>query len=673
MKKFYSLLVFIIALSVAVNGQIYIEESFNDSEMPPDGWSLDGYENQWGVSGSTYSGGEAPEGRYARTTATGTTRFISPEIDLTGETTVMFSFRHVVFDRNSTDYSVGVATRSGGGDWNTVWEIFPSDDVGPELKLIAFDNEDVGADDFQFCFFIDGNLNNLSYWFMDDIKLFIPFALDAEMIEITMTDQVYNADEVTGTLKNVGQNEITELEIKWQVPGEDVHTTTITDISVAPAELYDFTCSDLFFFPPGDYELEVWVTKINGEDDMNPNDNMAAKEITVLDGLSVYRVPFFEEFTASTCPPCYSFNLGFVPWCEEHADEIALLKYQMNWPGAGDPYYTAEGGVRKSYYGVSGVPDLFGNGGDVSTSVPAVENFFNQASQLPGFISIAGSYSIEGTVINIDANILPYQDFPTLRLYVAVFEWLTTGNVGTNGETEFENVMMKMVPNASGTDVDLNNMEIYEFSESVDLASTFVEEYDDLGVVFFLQNYSTREIHQSAYGLEDYEYSSDARLSEIRVNNIPIEGFDPDVTGYTVELPEGVTEIMPVTASPMAGDPVITYEYPDVVPGEVIISVRAEDLTTTNTYTVMLTLYTDIEESYQQSVSIYPNPTAGLLNVAGADNATISVFNISGQLVSEISSLRGNTINLSALPNGMYLVKIQKGETIITKKVSLNK
>jgi len=195
MKKLYSLLVFIIALSVSVNGQIYIEESFNESEMPPDGWSLDGYENQWGVSNSTYSGGEAPEGRYARTTANGTTRFISPEVDLTGETTVMFSFRHIVFDKNSTDYSVGVATRSGGGDWNTVWEIFPSDDIGPEIKLIAFDNEDVGADDFQFCFFIDGNLNNLSYWFMDDIKLFIPFALDAEMIEITMTDQVYNAAE----------------------------------------------------------------------------------------------------------------------------------------------------------------------------------------------------------------------------------------------------------------------------------------------------------------------------------------------------------------------------------------------------------------------------------------------------------------------------------------------
>ena len=49
--------------------------------------------------------------------------------------------------------------------------------------MIAFDNEDVGAEDFQFCFFINGNLNNLSYWFMDDIKLFIPFALDAEMIE----------------------------------------------------------------------------------------------------------------------------------------------------------------------------------------------------------------------------------------------------------------------------------------------------------------------------------------------------------------------------------------------------------------------------------------------------------------------------------------------------------
>ena len=84
MKKIYFLFSLLISLAITVNAQIYIEETFEDSEMPPAGWSLDGYENQWGISNSTYSGGTAPEGRFARTTATGTTRLISPEIDLTG-------------------------------------------------------------------------------------------------------------------------------------------------------------------------------------------------------------------------------------------------------------------------------------------------------------------------------------------------------------------------------------------------------------------------------------------------------------------------------------------------------------------------------------------------------------------------------------------------------------
>jgi len=365
MKKIYFLFAFIIGLSVAVNGQIYVEEDFESLSMPPDGWSLQGYANQWGISGSVYAGGTAPEARFTHITATSTTRFISPEVDLSGQSSVMLGFNQKLFDNLGTGYSIGIATRSGGGDWNIAWEAFPTDDIGPESKLISIDNDDVGLSDFQFCFFADGNLNALSYWYLDDIKLFVPLQIDAEMVEITMTDQVYNAGEVTGTIKNVGQNNITELEIKWQVPDEEVHTTTITDLMVAPTELYDFTCSDLFFFPPGEYELEVWIAKTNGEDDMNPDDNSATKEITVLDGLSIYRVPFFEEFTASTCGPCASFNSQFVPWCEENADQIALLKYQMNWPSPGDIYYTAEGGVRKSYYGVSGVPDLFGNGGAV--------------------------------------------------------------------------------------------------------------------------------------------------------------------------------------------------------------------------------------------------------------------------------------------------------------------
>ena len=34
----------------------------------------------------------------------------------------------------------------------------------------------------------------------------------------------------------------------------------------------------------------------------------------------------------------------------------------MNWPGNGDPYYTEEGGTRRFYYGVDGVPMAFLDG-----------------------------------------------------------------------------------------------------------------------------------------------------------------------------------------------------------------------------------------------------------------------------------------------------------------------
>ena len=96
MKKLRLVLALLISISFSLNAQIYIEETFDNSQMPPTGWSIDDYENQWGISGTDHSGGVAPEGRYSRIAGTGTTRLISPEVDLTGETVVMFSFKHMV-------------------------------------------------------------------------------------------------------------------------------------------------------------------------------------------------------------------------------------------------------------------------------------------------------------------------------------------------------------------------------------------------------------------------------------------------------------------------------------------------------------------------------------------------------------------------------------------------
>lgn len=149
------------------------------------------------------------------------------------------------------------------------------------------------------------------------------------------------------------------------------------------------------------------------------------------------------------------------------------------------------------YYGINSVPSLVLDGTQITTNSSVVINAFQNALQVPAFVDISGNYEVEGDNIIIEGSVMPYTDFSSARLHVVVIESVTYGNVGGNGETEFHYVMHKMLPNAQGTTVSLTANEAYEFSHNFDMSNTNVEEMDDLMVVVFLQNHSTKEVHQS--------------------------------------------------------------------------------------------------------------------------------------------------------------------------------
>ena len=74
--------------------------------------------------------------------------------------------------------------------------------------------------------------------------------------------------------------------------------------------------------------------------------------------------------------------------------------------------------------------------------------------------------------------------------------------------------------------------------------------------------------------------------------------------------------------------------------------------------------FDNIDEISEYELTVYPNPTKGIVNIV-SDNAVISaeIVDLSGRTVA-ISS--GNTIDVSALPNGFYGLKIntEKGPAI---------
>ena len=68
-------------------------------------------------------------------------------------------------------------------------------------------------------------------------------------------------------------------------------------------------------------------------------------------------------------------------------------------------------------------------------------------------------------------------------------------------------------------------------------------------------------------------------------------------------------------------------------------------------------------------VSIFPNPANTVLNISNADNATVEVFNVLGQVMMTRSNISVNeTLDVSNLAIGTYLVKINDGVSVSTKK-----
>jgi hypothetical protein len=276
--------------------------------------------------------------------------------------------------------------------------------------------------------------------------------------------------------------------------------------------------------------------------------------------------------------------------------------------------------------------------------------------------------------MDITTTILPYASFSDVSVYIVVFEYITTQNVGSNGETQFEHVMMKMVPNAYGTSTDLVDRQPFTISESVDLDGTNVEEWDDLGVAIFIQDMGNKEIYQSEYSVENATYATEARLSSILVDGEEIPDFDPDTYSYDVALAPGTVEVPVVEAVLMDVNGAKIIIPATEIPGTTTIDSYGEDLATHLTYEVNFAIGTGIGDEAFEAVKVYPNPTTGKLFLKGVEGSDIKVYSVTGSLVADVKDFSTNTIDLSGQQPGVYYVSIiLEDKTVVTKKISLLK
>lgn len=81
----------------------------------------------------------------------------------------------------------------------------------------------------------------------------------------------------------------------------------------------------------------------------------------------------------------------------------------------------------------------------------------------------------------------------------------------------------------------------------------------------------------------------------------------------------------------------------------------------------LITGLVDIETS--TDIKTYPNPTTGLINIKGANNANIAIYNISGSVLANYNNFSGSQLDLSDMDTGIYFIKVFSHDQIITSKL----
>ena len=662
-----------ILMSVSVFAQTrttFISEHF-DSSSAPSGWQVMGAgTSNWGISATQNAGGEANELVLVWSPQfNGTSRMVMPAVDLTGVSSVVFSFKHAL-DNYSGGHTLGVATSSDGGNtWNVGWQqTYSSSNAWTVTESIT--TADMGNSNVNFCIFYTGNSYNINNWYFDDIEVFSMENLDLALNSINMNSTMGAGNaNVTFTVQNKGVETINQFKMGYQI-NEEEPVEEIFDISLSSLDVQQISFAELASLTPGSYNITVSIMEVNGGDDDDPSNNTLEKTISVAFG-ETQRIPMIEHFSSSTCGPCVSVNTGMGNLTNANPGKFTYTKYQMNWPGNGDPYYTEEGGVRRQFYGVNAVPNVCLEGTNLGATVMTQAQLDN-AYNTPSFGDVRGSFNVTGNTINVKVDFMSFYDMTVEKAFVTVNEKVTHNNVGGNGETEFHHVFMKFLTSPSGDALNIPAGEYQHFEWSQDMSSTHVEEMSDLEVSAWIQDIASHEVINSHFM---YEYTD---IHPYPVQDLTIEEGDHSLT-INWNAPEGGNAIAynfysdGVLAMENITDTQITMECDY---GFYVFAVEAlyeNEMTSVKMVKgIDYQDHTSVAENQENVYNIYPNPTNGNITICGEEINMVEVYNLCGQKVMTIEANSSNVnVNMSTLTTGVYMVNIvdNNGNSTVNKVV----
>ena len=144
------------------------------------------------------------------------------------------------------------------------------------------------------------------------------------------------------------------------------------------------------------------------------------------------------------------------------------------------------------------------------------------------------------------------------------------------------------------------------------------------------------------------------------------------IAGYKKSETSSVITGTPVFQSP--GSNLSSGTYPIVINQGTMTATNYEFMMVDGTLTVNSGTPTPVINAEYSVIKIFPNPATFNLTIENADNETISIYDLIGNLVLN-SKIAGTSMNLnvSKLPAGSYYLVISKNNDLKSKKLLINR
>ncbi|MDE5606899.1 MAG: Omp28-related outer membrane protein, partial [Bacteroidales bacterium] len=370
---------------------------------------------------------------------------------------------------------------------------------------------------------------------------------------------------VTATLQNWSSTPITSARLCVRMNDGPVIAKIFNYLNIGPATATSLPHQAVSFnFVPqeadGNAVFEIWFDQINGQSvsmEHNKVNCFVAEETDM-----TYKQVLFEIFSSATCSNCGPWNKEFHKWDSiiggndmSRPEGFVAAKFQVNIPTAGDPLVTSETLARSTYYGVQSAPywtmngrrfQLRGGETGVAQTYQSIVDSLAKFQRTVSPIALQAKLQVDGQTLKPEIRTtakLPIQG--SYRLYVALLEDSIHEKKQMSEETEFYNIVRKMLPNVNGTPlntpqpIDDNTESTYAFTYTVGDNPTFYGSLDRVGVVAYIQNTETKEIIQAAFASANGEWSE----ASAWVND-SVYAADPTVTIANECRREAATDVI---------------------------------------------------------------------------------------------------------------------------------